>query len=135
MANLRGRIVIVDAPNTAYALQVKKILLNAGLKAGDYTVKPVGGGLVRAKAMQENRDNAASILNPPFSFSAVKDGMKSMGRTIDLLGPYQGMGAFVMLGLGKPMRWSATSRPTSRLRAGRAILRTAPSACNCSPIG
>lgn len=96
VADLRGRIVIVDAPNTAYALQVKKILLNAGLKTGDYMVKPVGGGLFRARAMQENRDNAASILNPPFSFAAVKDGMKSLGRTVDLLGPYQATGAFVM---------------------------------------
>jgi ABC-type nitrate/sulfonate/bicarbonate transport system substrate-binding protein len=96
VADLRGRTVIVDAPNTAYALQAKKILLNAGLKAGDYVVKPVGGGLFRARAMKENRDNAASILNPPFSFAAQKDGMKSMGRTIDLLGPYQATGAFVM---------------------------------------
>ena len=95
-ADLRGRTVIVDAPNTAYALQVKKILLNAGLKAGDYAIKPVGGGLVRARAMRESRDNAASILNPPFSFAAEKDGMKSLGRTIDLLGPYQATGAFVM---------------------------------------
>lgn len=95
-ADLRGRTVIVDAPNTAYALQVKKILLNAGLGAGDYAIKPVGGGLVRARAMRENRDNAASILNPPFSFAAQKDGMKSLGRTIDLLGPYQATGAFVM---------------------------------------
>ena len=95
-ADLRGRTVIVDAPNTAYALQVKKILLNAGLKAGDYAVKPVGGGLVRARAMSEDRDNAASILNPPFSFAAQKSGMKSLGRTIDLLGPYQATGAFVM---------------------------------------
>jgi ABC-type nitrate/sulfonate/bicarbonate transport system substrate-binding protein len=46
--------------------------------------------------MQENRDNAASLLNPPFSFAAQKNGMKSLGRTIDLLGPYQATGAFVM---------------------------------------
>ena len=55
VADLRGRTVIVDAPNTAYALQVKKILLNAGLKAGDYAVKPVGGGLVRARDAGEPR--------------------------------------------------------------------------------
>ena len=96
VADLRGRTVIVDAPNTAYALQVRKILLNAGLKPSDYTFKPVGGGLFRAKAMREDRANAASILNAPFSFSAPKDGLKSLGRTIDLLGPYQATGAFVM---------------------------------------
>jgi ABC-type nitrate/sulfonate/bicarbonate transport system substrate-binding protein len=96
IADLRGRTVIVDAPNTAYALQAKKILLNAGLKAGDYVVKPVGGTMLRARAMGESRDNAASILNPPFSFAAQKAGMKSLGRAIDLLGPYQATGAWVM---------------------------------------
>ena len=96
VADLRGRILVVDAPNTAYALQAKKILLNAGLKAGDYVVKPAGGGVQRARAMSENRDNAATILYPPFSFAMLKDGMKSLGRAIDLLGPYQATGAFVM---------------------------------------
>src|SRR5262249_38595440 len=38
-ADLKGRTVIVDAPDTAYALQAKKILLKAGLREGaDYTV-------------------------------------------------------------------------------------------------
>jgi ABC-type nitrate/sulfonate/bicarbonate transport system substrate-binding protein len=96
LAELKGKVVIVDAPNTAYALQAKKILRNAGLKDGDYQVKPIGGTLLRAKAMTENKDYAASILNPPFSFAARRDGMKSMGRAIDLLGPYQATGAWVM---------------------------------------
>jgi ABC-type nitrate/sulfonate/bicarbonate transport system substrate-binding protein len=96
VADLRGRIVVVDAPNTAYALQVKKILLNAGLKPGDYALKPVGGGAQRAKAMAESRDNAATILYPPFSFAVLNDGFKSLGRANDLLGPYQATGAFVM---------------------------------------
>lgn len=96
VAELRGRTVVVDAPNTAYALQVKKILLDAGLKAGDYAVKPVGGGVQRTKAMTESRDNAATILYPPFSYALLNDGMKSLGRATDLLGPYQATGAFVM---------------------------------------
>lgn len=96
LADLRGRIVVVDAPNTAYALQMKKILLNAGLKAGDYVLKPVGGGAQRAKAMGESRDNAATILYPPFTFAVLNDGLKSLGRANDLLGAYQGTGAFVM---------------------------------------
>ena len=95
-ADLRGRTVVVDAPNTAYALQLKKILLNAGLKAGDYVLKAVGGGTQRAKAMSESRDNAATILYPPFSFAVRNEGLKSLGRAVDLLGPYQGTGAFVM---------------------------------------
>ena len=49
LADLRGKIVIVDAPNTAYALQAKKILKNAGLKESDYVVKPIGGTMLRLK--------------------------------------------------------------------------------------
>lgn len=97
VSDLKGRILIVDAPNTAYALQAKKILLNHGLKAEqDYTVKPVGATPLRAKAMLENKDNAATILNPPFSIEAAAKGLKSLGRVVDLLGPYQATGAFVM---------------------------------------
>jgi ABC-type nitrate/sulfonate/bicarbonate transport system substrate-binding protein len=95
-AELRGKIVVVDAPNTGYALQAKKILLNSGLKTGDYTVKAVGTTALRLKAMMEDKENAAVILNVPFSVLAKQKGLKSMGRTVDLLGPYQATGAFVM---------------------------------------
>jgi len=97
-ADLRGRTLVVDAPNTAYALQAKKILLQgAGLRAGaDYTVKPVGAGVFRLKAMAESKDNAAAILNLPFTVQAEQRGMRSLGRTTDLVGPYQAAGAFVM---------------------------------------
>jgi ABC-type nitrate/sulfonate/bicarbonate transport system substrate-binding protein len=53
-ADLRGRILVVDAPDTAYALLAKKILLKHGLAAGrDYVVKPVGRGELRLKAMAQ----------------------------------------------------------------------------------
>jgi ABC-type nitrate/sulfonate/bicarbonate transport system substrate-binding protein len=96
-ADMRGRTLVVDAPDTAYALQAKKILAQHGLKDGaDYTVKPVGAGVFRFKAMVESKDNAAAILNLPFTVQAEQLGMKSLGRTIDLLGPYQAGGIFVM---------------------------------------
>jgi len=96
-ADLRGRILVVDAPDTAYALQAKKILLQHGLQeARDYTVKPVGAGAFRFKAMAESKDNTAAILNLPFTVQAEQMGLHSLGRTIDLLGPYQAGGAFVM---------------------------------------
>lgn len=96
-ADMRGRTLVVDAPDTAYALQAKKILAQHGLKDGaDYTVKTVGAGVFRFKAMVESKDNAAAILNLPFTVQAEQLGMKSLGRTIDLLGPYQAGGVFVM---------------------------------------
>ena len=95
-ADLRGKTVIVDAPNTAYALQAKKILRMNGLKDSDYTLKSVGGTMFRYRAMREDKSLAASMLNPPFSIDAPGAGLKSLGRAIDLLGPYQATGGFVL---------------------------------------
>jgi ABC-type nitrate/sulfonate/bicarbonate transport system substrate-binding protein len=93
---LRGRTLIVDAPNTAYALQARKILKIHGLRDGDYQVRQVGGTFQRIKTMQKDRSASASMLNPPFSLEASGSGLRSMGRVADLLGPYQGTTAFAM---------------------------------------
>src|SRR5688572_26723256 len=95
-ADLKGKTVIVDAVNTAYALQAKKILRLNGLQDSDYTLKPVGGTLFRYRAMREDKANAASMLNPPFSIDAPGAGLKSLGKAVDLVGPYQATGAFVL---------------------------------------
>jgi ABC-type nitrate/sulfonate/bicarbonate transport system substrate-binding protein len=96
-ADIRGKALVTDAPNTAYALQAKKILAKQGLKDGvDYRINAVGAGPFRLKAMLEGGDNAAAIMNLPFSAQATEAGMKSLGRTVDLLGPYQAGGAFVL---------------------------------------
>lgn len=96
-ADVRGKAVVTDAPNTAYALQAKKILARHGLKDGvDYKINAAGAGPFRLKAMLEGGDNAAAIMNLPFSAQAIEAGMKSLGRTVDLLGPYQAGGAFVL---------------------------------------
>ncbi len=95
--DIRGKALVTDAPNTAYALQAKKILLRHGLKDGvDYRINAVGAGPFRLKAMLEGGDNAAAIMNLPFSAQTIEAGLKSLGRTVDLLGPYQAGGAFVL---------------------------------------
>ena len=95
-ADIRGHAIVVDATNTAYALQAKKILLQHGLKAGtDYTLNPVGNGSHRLQAMLDDKNNAGAILNSPFSLIAATKGMHSLGRSTDVLGPYQADGAFV----------------------------------------
>jgi ABC-type nitrate/sulfonate/bicarbonate transport system substrate-binding protein len=98
LADLRGKTLVVDRPNTAYALQAKKILKDAGLLEGrDYKINSVGFTPSRIEAMEQSTDNAAAgMLNPPFSFAAKDKGLKSFGRAIDLIGPYQGGGIFVM---------------------------------------
>jgi ABC-type nitrate/sulfonate/bicarbonate transport system substrate-binding protein len=94
--DIRGHPIVVDATNTAYALQAKKILLQHGLKEGiDYTLSPVGNGEHRLQALFEDRNNAGAILNLPYSLQAGARGMYSLGRTTDMLGAYQAGGAFV----------------------------------------
>jgi ABC-type nitrate/sulfonate/bicarbonate transport system substrate-binding protein len=96
-ADLKGKTIVVDAPDTGYALQGKKILLQHGLREGaDYTVKSVGAVAFRYKAMIEDKTNAGGILNLPYTVEAAAHGLKSLGGLVDLLGPYQAAGAFVM---------------------------------------
>src|SRR5437588_4111412 len=142
-ADLKGHTLLVDAPNTAYALQLKKILLMNGLKEGaDYQVHSVGGTFLRLKGMRENKDYKASMLNPPFSVDAKAAGLKSMGRAVDLIGPYQASGTFVLrswakanagtleryiAGLVEGYRWAAS--PANKQAATRILaerLKVAP---------
>ncbi len=96
IADLRGKTAIVDAPNTAYALQLKKILLSAGLVAGrDYEIKPIGTTPERLAAMLKDKQYAVSMLGPPQSLLAKDHGLVSLGSTNDLIGLYQASGVFV----------------------------------------
>ncbi|HEX2500639.1 MAG TPA: ABC transporter substrate-binding protein [Methylomirabilota bacterium] len=107
VGDLRGKTAIVDAPDTAYALQLQKILLMRGLVAGrDYAVKPVGGTLQRMTAMLENREYAASMLNPPFSIIAERAGLRSLGLAVSTLGAYQATAGFVL------RSWARVHGPT-----------------------
>lgn len=107
ITDLKGKSLVVDAPDTAYALQAIKILANNGLIAGrDYGIDAVGRGELRLKAMAANPSAAAAVLNPPYSFAAEDMGLKSLGNTVDLLGPYQASGAFAM------RAWATANRDT-----------------------
>lgn len=102
IADIRGRSVVVDSPNTAYALQIRKILLMNGLKDGvDYKLHQAGNTGLRYRAMRENREFAAGMLGPPISVDAPGAGLRSLGRAVDLLGAYQAGGHFVLRGWGQ----------------------------------
>ncbi len=92
---LQGKTLIVDAPNTAYALQMKKILLLSGMQAGkDYEIKPFGATPARLAAMREHKEFAGSMLGPPTSIIAKHAGFASVGSVQELIGPYQAAGYF-----------------------------------------
>jgi len=90
--DLRGKTLIVDAPNTAYALQMRKILLLNGLAQADYEIKPYGVTPMRLLAMREHKEFAGSMLGPPASILAKRSALVSLGSVQDLIGPYQAAG-------------------------------------------
>ena len=105
--DLHGKTLIVDAPNTAFALQMKKILLLSDLQLGrDYEMKPIGATPQRLIAMRQNKDYAGSMLGPPTSILAKRGGFVSLGTVQDLIGPYQAAGNFVL------RQWAKDHRET-----------------------
>jgi ABC-type nitrate/sulfonate/bicarbonate transport system substrate-binding protein len=96
-ADLKGKTVVVDALDTAYAFQLYQMLKVNGVQPNEYTAKSVGGTALRLKAMTDDKANAAAaMLNMPFSVQAKRAGLKAMATATDVVGPYQGTGAFTM---------------------------------------
>jgi ABC-type nitrate/sulfonate/bicarbonate transport system substrate-binding protein len=96
LADIRGKTVVVDAPNTAFALLLYKALKDSGLNKGDYKVNPVGGTDERLAAMSKDKTNVAGIMGLPFIFRATTSGLKDMGSAYQSIGAYQSDCAVVM---------------------------------------
>jgi ABC-type nitrate/sulfonate/bicarbonate transport system substrate-binding protein len=97
LADLRGKTVVVDAPNTAYALLLYKALKTAGLNKGDYGVNAVGGTLQRIDAMVKDKEHAAAaVINVPFNFRLLAAGMTDLGSATKSIGAYQAGSVVVM---------------------------------------
>jgi len=94
--DIRGKAVVVDAVNTAYAFQLYKMLALKGVAKGDYTVVSKGGTPQRLAAMKADPNNAAAMLGPPFSIAAANQGFHSLGSVAEVLGPYQGNSVVVL---------------------------------------
>lgn len=126
IADLRGKTLIVDAPNTAYALQMKKILSLNGMTAGkDYEIKPFGATPQRLAAMRENKDFAGSMLGPPVSLVAKHEGFVSLGTVPQLIGPYQAAGFFTQRAWAKDHRDLLISFLSACIEAQRWLLNPA----------
>jgi ABC-type nitrate/sulfonate/bicarbonate transport system substrate-binding protein len=97
IAEIRDGRLVVDAPDTAFALQAYKILDDHGLaRERDYKVIAVGRGELRIEAMRTDKANTAAILNLPYSLEARRSGLRSLGDTTNFIGPYQAGSAFAM---------------------------------------
>jgi ABC-type nitrate/sulfonate/bicarbonate transport system substrate-binding protein len=96
LQDLRGKTVVVDAPNTAFAFLLYKALKDVGLNKGDYAVNSVGGTDQRFDAMTKDKKNAAGIMGLPFVFRATAAGFKDLGPAYQTIGAYQSDCAAVM---------------------------------------
>ena len=121
--DLRGKTLIVDAPNTAYALQLQKILFLGGLQFGrDYEFRPIGSTPQRLIAMREHKEYAGSMLGPPSSIIAKREGFVSLGTVQDLIGAYQAAGYFTQRKWAKEHREALTNYLAAIIEAQRWLM-------------
>jgi len=95
-ADLRGKTVVVDAPDTAFAFQLYQMLKLNGVPKSEITVKPVGATRFRLQAITTDKSVAASILNLPFSLQAEQAGIKKLATATDVIGPYLSTTGFTL---------------------------------------
>ena len=93
--DLRGKTLLVDATNTAYAFQLYRMLELNGVKRGEYTVVSTGATPKRLAALKEDSKNTGAMLNLPWYILAEQAGFHSLGNAVKVLGPYQGTGFWV----------------------------------------
>jgi ABC-type nitrate/sulfonate/bicarbonate transport system substrate-binding protein len=95
LTDLRGKVVLVDAPNTQNALALKKILSTAGLNPGtDYQMKEAGGTTARVAAMIKQKEYAATMASGPTAAQARQAGLVSLATTSNIVGPMLRYGIF-----------------------------------------
>ena len=126
LADVKGKTVLVDAINTAYAFQLYEMLRQSGLSKGDYQINPIGGTPSRLEGMLKDKGNVAAMMNPPFSINAQKAGLKSMGTAAAALGAYQGTSAFVLRAWGQANTDTLVSHACDKLACAPLALQGLP---------
>ena len=84
--DLRGKKLAVDAVDTAFALVLRRVLLDKGLDftKGDYQLIAVGNTPLRLESMKKG-DTFAGVLTPPVDAQAAAAGMVRLGDSKDVL--------------------------------------------------
>jgi len=98
IADLKGKSVAVDAPDSGYVFTLEKILSANGLSLqnGDYSLQIVGGSLQRFQAISAGHTSAgdpiyATILGTPFSEQAhYVSTLSDVAKFSNYMAPYQG---------------------------------------------
>ena len=88
IAELKGKSVAVDAATTGYAFVLYKMLQQAGVNEGEYTVDKVGSTSQRAEALMQNK-TSATILTTPLEILPESKGYRRLANATEAVGPYQ----------------------------------------------
>jgi ABC-type nitrate/sulfonate/bicarbonate transport system substrate-binding protein len=93
---LRGKAILVDAPNTQNAVIMKRILAKQGLTAGvDYVMREAGGQPLRLAALRKDPALGGTMVAWPVYFQMKAEGYPSLGSSLDVVGPMLFLGSFV----------------------------------------
>jgi len=89
-ADLRGKVLSVDARTTGYAFVLIEILERRGLKEPAYSLERAGGVMQRFQALMEKK-HAGTLLLSPFEVQAEAKGYNRLANALEVLGRYQGL--------------------------------------------
>jgi ABC-type nitrate/sulfonate/bicarbonate transport system substrate-binding protein len=88
-ADLRGRLLAVDAAGSGYAFVLRAMLAKNGLGPSDYRFEAVGSTAQRFARMQRGTDCVGALLSPPETLNAKAHGFRFLNDAADLIGHYQ----------------------------------------------
>jgi len=87
IADLKGRALAVDSPDTGYSLMMRKMLERGGLADGDYRYENLGGTGERTEALMQNK-TVATIVTSPLDLLPLSKGYRVLADSKEI-GPYQ----------------------------------------------
>jgi ABC-type nitrate/sulfonate/bicarbonate transport system substrate-binding protein len=89
-ADLRGKMLSVDALTTGFAFVLCKMLAQNGIAERDVQFERAGGVLQRFEALRQGK-HAGTLLVTPFDLMAEKLGLRVLQRASEVLPHYQGV--------------------------------------------
>jgi ABC-type nitrate/sulfonate/bicarbonate transport system substrate-binding protein len=89
-ADLKGRVLSVDAMTTGFAFVLRKMAALNGLTEADVGYERAGGMLQRFEALKEGK-HAGTLLATPFEFLGAKLNMRVLQSAHEVLPHYQGV--------------------------------------------
>lgn len=93
-ADLRGKLLGVDAASTGYALAMYKMLAMNGLSMQDYQLERVGGTAFRVQALMQGKV-AGTMINSPLEILPESKGYRRLGDVLQTFGAYQAISGVV----------------------------------------